>query len=86
MFDFECLLFRLMKLTHCSLEVVDLFPKIIHSFFKCENTILHILDIPVLERELTIIETKPNSITVGWEGLPADLAQHVVGYVLEYKV
>ncbi|GMS87185.1 hypothetical protein PENTCL1PPCAC_9360, partial [Pristionchus entomophagus] len=45
----------------------------------------HEQNIPVLERELIVIETKPNSITVGWEGLPADLSQHVVGYVLEYK-
>ena len=41
--------------------------------------------IPVLERELEVVDTKPNSITLRWEGLPNDQAVHVVGYVLEYK-
>ncbi|CAI4231782.1 unnamed protein product [Auanema sp. JU1783] len=42
-------------------------------------------NIPVLERELEVIDTKPNSITLKFEGLPQDQATHVLGYVLEYK-
>uniref|UniRef100_A0A0N4YQ20 Fibronectin type III domain protein n=1 Tax=Nippostrongylus brasiliensis TaxID=27835 RepID=A0A0N4YQ20_NIPBR len=42
-------------------------------------------NIPVLERELEVIDTKPDSITLRFEGVPQDQAAHVVGYVLEYK-
>ncbi|CAJ0598951.1 unnamed protein product [Cylicocyclus nassatus] len=41
--------------------------------------------IPVLERELEVIDTKPDAITLRFEGIPQDQAAHVVGYVLEYK-
>lgn len=30
------------------------------------------LDIPVLERELEVVDTKSNSITLRWQGLDAD--------------
>ncbi|KAJ1363800.1 hypothetical protein KIN20_023743 [Parelaphostrongylus tenuis] len=42
-------------------------------------------NIPVLERELEVIDTKPESITLRFEGIPQDQAAHVVGYVLEFK-
>ncbi|PIO68286.1 fibronectin type III domain protein [Teladorsagia circumcincta] len=42
-------------------------------------------NIPVLERELEVIDTKPESITLRFEGVPQDQAAHVVGYVLEFK-
>ncbi|VDO74656.1 unnamed protein product [Heligmosomoides polygyrus] len=42
-------------------------------------------NIPVLERELEVIDTKPDSITLRFEGVPQDQATHVVGYVLEFK-
>uniref|UniRef100_A0A915B8J5 Fibronectin type-III domain-containing protein n=1 Tax=Parascaris univalens TaxID=6257 RepID=A0A915B8J5_PARUN len=42
-------------------------------------------NIPVLERELQVIDTRPTSITVKWHGLDPSQAAHVVGYVLEYK-
>lgn len=61
----------------------------------------HEQNIPVLERELEVTDTKPTSISLKWEGLPteqvnfwiyliSDLtkkiqAAHVVGYALEYK-
>uniref|UniRef100_A0A914BWZ1 Fibronectin type-III domain-containing protein n=1 Tax=Acrobeloides nanus TaxID=290746 RepID=A0A914BWZ1_9BILA len=41
--------------------------------------------IPVLERGLELEFTKPTSIGVKWEGLDAAQAEHVVGYVLDYK-
>uniref|UniRef100_A0A7E4VM27 Fibronectin type III domain protein n=1 Tax=Panagrellus redivivus TaxID=6233 RepID=A0A7E4VM27_PANRE len=42
-------------------------------------------NIPVLEQGLEIDFVKSTSIGVKWEGLPADQAEHIVGYVLEYK-
>uniref|UniRef100_A0A7I5E8R5 Fibronectin type III domain protein n=2 Tax=Haemonchus contortus TaxID=6289 RepID=A0A7I5E8R5_HAECO len=42
-------------------------------------------NIPVLERELEVIDTKPESITLRFEGVPQEQAAHVIGYVLEYK-
>uniref|UniRef100_A0A8R1HV11 Fibronectin type-III domain-containing protein n=1 Tax=Caenorhabditis japonica TaxID=281687 RepID=A0A8R1HV11_CAEJA len=42
-------------------------------------------NIPVLERELEVVDKTSNSISLKWEGLPQDQATHVVGYVLEYK-
>ncbi|CAJ0941669.1 unnamed protein product, partial [Mesorhabditis belari] len=45
----------------------------------------HEQNIPVLERELEVVDTKPTSISLKWEGLPVDQAAHVVGYALEYK-
>ncbi|VDN03313.1 unnamed protein product [Thelazia callipaeda] len=45
----------------------------------------HEQNIPVLERELEIVETRPNMITLRWRGLQEDQAKHIVGYVLEYK-
>uniref|UniRef100_A0A915Q6K3 Fibronectin type-III domain-containing protein n=1 Tax=Setaria digitata TaxID=48799 RepID=A0A915Q6K3_9BILA len=49
------------------------------------NARTHEQNIPVLERELEVVDSKPNSITVRWQGLDADQSKHVVGYVLEYK-
>ncbi|EJD74869.1 hypothetical protein LOAG_17881 [Loa loa] len=45
----------------------------------------HEQNIPVLERELELVDSKPNSITLRWQGLDADQSKHVVGYILEYK-
>ncbi|VDN93409.1 unnamed protein product [Brugia pahangi] len=45
----------------------------------------HEQNIPVLERELEVVDSKPNSITLRWQGLDADQSKHVVGYILEYK-
>ncbi|KJH44141.1 fibronectin type III domain protein [Dictyocaulus viviparus] len=42
-------------------------------------------NIPVLERELEVVDTKHDSITLRFEGVPQDQATHVVGYVLEFK-
>ncbi|CAJ0579194.1 unnamed protein product, partial [Mesorhabditis spiculigera] len=45
----------------------------------------HEQNIPVLERELEVTETKPVSISLKWEGLSAEQSAHVVGYALEFK-
>ncbi|CAG9530835.1 unnamed protein product [Cercopithifilaria johnstoni] len=45
----------------------------------------HEQNIPVLERELEVVDSKSNSITLRWQGLDADQSKHVVGYILEYK-
>uniref|UniRef100_A0A914QG08 Fibronectin type-III domain-containing protein n=1 Tax=Panagrolaimus davidi TaxID=227884 RepID=A0A914QG08_9BILA len=42
-------------------------------------------NIPVLEQGLEIDFIKPTSIGVKWEGLEEGQAEHIVGYVLEYK-
>uniref|UniRef100_A0A913IDA2 Fibronectin type-III domain-containing protein n=1 Tax=Strongyloides stercoralis TaxID=6248 RepID=A0A913IDA2_STRER len=42
-------------------------------------------NIPVLENGLEIDFTKPTSIGVKWYGVDSDQAEHVVGYVVEYK-
>uniref|UniRef100_A0A914W0E7 Fibronectin type-III domain-containing protein n=1 Tax=Plectus sambesii TaxID=2011161 RepID=A0A914W0E7_9BILA len=42
-------------------------------------------NIPVIEVPLVVTDTKPESITLEWQGLTGDEAKHVVGYVLEYK-
>ncbi|VDM33155.1 unnamed protein product [Toxocara canis] len=34
---------------------------------------------------MQVVDTKPTSITVKWQGLDQNQAAHVVGYVLEYK-
>lgn len=43
------------------------------------------LDIPVLEQGLELDFVKSTSIGVKWHGLEDLEAEHIVGYVLEYK-
>lgn len=43
------------------------------------------LDIPVLESPLELDFAKSTSIGVKWRGLEPEQAEHIVGYVLEYK-
>jgi hypothetical protein len=42
-------------------------------------------EIPVLERPLELDFVKSTSIGVKWQGLNDDEAEHIVGYILEYK-
>ncbi|MCP9258787.1 hypothetical protein DINM_001788 [Dirofilaria immitis] len=49
------------------------------------NARTHEQNIPVLEHQLEVVDSKPNSITVRWQGLDPDQSKHVVGYILEYK-
>lgn len=41
--------------------------------------------IPVPEKPLRITDTKPDSLTVSWEGLEAAKQKGIIGYILEYS-
>ncbi|CAD5222389.1 unnamed protein product [Bursaphelenchus xylophilus] len=49
------------------------------------NTKTEQQNIPVLETGLELDQVRSTSISVKWKGLEPHLAEHIVGYILEYK-
>lgn len=50
-----------------------------------DRTGVFVLVIPVPEQPLELESVTSTSIGVKWKGLEPELAEHIVGYVLEYK-